>query len=144
MLDFFLGHYAYLFLMALFVVGLYGIVTKRNLVKKLIGLNIFQSAVILIYVAGASKWNATVPILEESGTAHGAGAGGVQETAHGAAEAAHAAIEAAQYINPLPHTLMLTAIVVGVATTGVALALLITIHRRYGTLDEAKLLERMG
>ena len=125
MLEFFLGHYAYLFLMALFVIGLYGVITKRNLVKKLIGLNIFQSAVILIYVASASKWNATVPILEETGDAHGA-------------------IEAAGYINPLPHTLMLTAIVVGVATTGVALALLITIHRRYGTLDESELLDRMG
>lgn len=136
MLDFFLGHYAYLFLMALFVVGLYGVVTKRNLVKKLIGLNIFQSAIILIYVAGASKWNATVPILEGSGASHG-DAGGAQEAAHGAIEAAH-------YINPLPHTLMLTAIVVGVATTGVALALLITIHRRYGTLDESELLERMS
>lgn len=125
MLDFFLGHYAYLFLMALFVIGLYGVITKRNLVKKLIGLNIFQSAVILIYVASASKWNATVPILEDTGGSHGA-------------------IEAAHYINPLPHTLMLTAIVVGVATTGVALALLITIHRRYGTLDELELLDRMG
>lgn len=125
MLDFFLGHYAYLFLMALFVIGLYGVITKRNLVKKLIGLNIFQSAVILIYVASASKWNATVPILEDAGSSHGA-------------------IEAAHYINPLPHTLMLTAIVVGVATTGVALALLITIHRRYGTLDELELLDRMG
>ena len=125
MLDFFLGHYAYLFLMALFVIGLYGVITKRNLVKKLIGLNIFQSAIILIYVASASKWNATVPILEDTGGSHGA-------------------IEAARYINPLPHTLMLTAIVVGVATTGVALALLITIHRRYGTLDESELLDRMG
>jgi len=132
MLDFFLGHYAYLFLIALFVIGLYGVVTKRHLVKKLIGLNIFQSAVILIYVAGASKWGATVPILEGA------------EAAHGATQAAGSAIEAAHYINPLPHTLMLTAIVVGVATTGVALALLISIYRRYGTLDESELLERMS
>jgi multicomponent Na+:H+ antiporter subunit C len=144
MIDFFLGHYAYLFLMALFVIGLYGVIAKKNLVKKLIGLNIFQSAVILIYVASASKWNATVPILEESGGSHGGGAEGVQDAAHGAADSVQAVIEAAHYINPLPHTLMLTAIVVGVATTGVALALLITIHRTYGTLDESELLDRMG
>jgi multicomponent Na+:H+ antiporter subunit C len=144
MLDFFLGHYAYLFLMALFVIGLYGVITKRNLVKKLIGLNIFQSAVILIYVASASKWNATVPILEQTGVSHGGGAEGGHEVAHDAALSVQSAVEAAHYINPLPHTLMLTAIVVGVATTGVALALLITIHRRYGTLDETELLERMG
>ncbi len=144
MLDFFMGHYAYLFLMALFVIGLYGVITKRNLVKKLIGLNIFQSAVILIYVASASKWNATVPILEDTEGSLDSGAEGVQEAARAAAESLHGAIEAAHYINPLPHTLMLTAIVVGVATTGVALALLITIHRRYGTLDESELLDRMG
>ena len=108
MLDFFLGNYAYIFLMALFVIGLYGVVTKRNLVKKLIGLNIFQSAIILVYVAGASKWGATVPILESTETAHGA-AEAAAEAAHAATRAAGGAIEAANYINPLPHTLMLTA-----------------------------------
>ncbi len=144
MLDFFRGHYAYLFLVALFVVGLYGVMTKRNLVKKLIGLNIFQSAIILIYVAGASKLGATVPILEGSEAALGATHGTAPEAAHDAARAVQGVIEAARYINPLPHTLMLTAIVVGVATTGVALALLITIYRRYGTLDESELLERMS
>ena len=52
-------------------------------------------------------------------------------------------IEATQYVNPLPHVLMLTAIVVGVATTGVALALLLRIHKSYGTLEEDELLERI-
>ncbi|HKI82327.1 MAG TPA: cation:proton antiporter subunit C, partial [Pseudodesulfovibrio sp.] len=99
--------------------------TKRNLVKKLIGLNILQSSVILIYVASATKLNATVPVVEAE---------------HGAE---HVAAHAADFINPLQHTLMLTAIVVGVATTGVAFALLITIWRRYGTLDEAELLQKM-
>ncbi|MFO7767935.1 MAG: cation:proton antiporter subunit C [bacterium] len=124
MREFFLGHYAYIAIALLLVIGLYAILTKRNLVKKLIGLNIVQAAIILIWVAAATKEGATVPVLEG---------------AHGAEHA----IEAAHYINPLPHTLMLTAIVVGVATTGVAFALLISIFRRYGTLDEEELLRRM-
>ncbi len=124
MREFLLGHYAYIAIALLLVIGLYAILTKRNLLKKLIGLNILQAAIILIWVASATKEGATVPVLE---------------AAHGAAHA----VEAAHYINPLPHTLMLTAIVVGVATTGVAFALLISIYRRYGTLDEDELLRRM-
>jgi multicomponent Na+:H+ antiporter subunit C len=121
MLDFFVGHYAYWFILALLVIGLYGMILKRNLVKKVIGMSIFQTAIILFFVASSSKWNATVPILE-----HGA---------HGA--------ETAQYINPLPHTLMLTAIVVGVATSGVAFALIIRIYRSFRTLEEETLLKNM-
>jgi len=121
MIDFFLGHYAYWFIFALLTIGLYGMILKRNLVKKIIGMSIFQVAVILFYIASSSKWMATVPVLE-----HSAGA-----------------VETAKYINPLPHTLMLTAIVVGVATSGVAFALVIMIYRRYRTLDEPELLKRM-
>lgn len=132
MREFLLGHYAYVAIALLLVIGLYAILTKRNLLKKLIGLNILQAAIILIWVASATKSGATVPVLRD---AHGA--------AHGAAHGVEHALEAAGYINPLPHTLMLTAIVVGVATTGVAFALLISIYRRYGTLDEDELLRRM-
>jgi multicomponent Na+:H+ antiporter subunit C len=121
MLDFILGHYAYWFILVLLVIGLYGMLLKKNLVKKVIGMSIFQSAVILFFVAGASKWNATVPILESH----------------------KGAVDPGRYINPLPHTLMLTAIVVGVATMGVAFALIIMIYRRYQTLDESALLEKM-
>ena len=128
MREYLLGHYAYIAVALLLVIGLYAILTKRNLVKKLIGLNILQAAIILIWVASATREGATVPVLE---------------AAHDAAGGAEHAIEAAHYINPLPHTLMLTAIVVGVATTGVAFALLISIYRRYGTLDEDELLRRM-
>lgn len=121
MADFFLTHYAYWMIFVLTGLGLYAILAKRNLVKKVIGLSIFQSSIIMFYVASANKWNATIPIVANtSGT-----------------------IDPAEYINPLPHTLMLTAIVVGIATTGVAFALLITIYRRYKTLDEPDLLERM-
>lgn len=121
MIDFFLGHYGYWFTILLMCLGLYGAIMKKNLIKKLIGMTIFQTAIIIFFVASSSKWGATVPILDEKI--------GVANTA--------------KYINPLPHTLMLTAIVVGVATMGVALALVITTYLRYKTLDESVLLKRM-
>ena len=89
--------------------------------KKLIGMTIFQVAIIMFYVASAVKWGATVPVLDP----------------------AIGAADAAKYISPLQHCLMLTAIVVGVATSGVAFSLAIAIYRRYKTLDESILLERM-
>lgn len=121
MADALLGHYAYWMTTALMTVGIWGMLAKHNLAKKLIGMNIFQSAVILFFVAGASKHNATVPILDR--------VRGVEDPS--------------LYANPLPHTLMLTAIVVSVATTGVALAILLAISRRYGTLEEDEIMERM-
>jgi multicomponent Na+:H+ antiporter subunit C len=104
----------------LLVIGLYGMVQKRNLVKKLIGMNIFQTAIFLFFIKDAAKSGATVPVLDPLIGA-----------------------SASAYVNPLPHVLILTAIVVSVATTGVALALLIRIHRRYGSVEEPILLERM-
>jgi multicomponent Na+:H+ antiporter subunit C len=120
-IDFILGHYAYWFAFILMMIGLYGMMMKKNLVKKLIGMNIFQVSVIIFYVSTAVKWGGTVPILDPK----------------------ISAANTANYINPLPHCLMLTAIVVGVATTGVAFALVISIFKRYKTLDESVLLERM-
>ena len=125
MSDLLVDNYAFVATAALLVIGLYAILTKKNLVKKLIGLNIVQAAIILIWVAAATKEGATVPVLDSHD------------------DGAHPVVDAAEYLNPLPHTLMLTAIVVGVATTGVAFALLISIYRRYGTLDEPELLEKM-
>jgi multicomponent Na+:H+ antiporter subunit C len=104
----------------LLVIGLYGMVAKRNLLKKLIGMNIFQTAIFLFFIKGAAKSGATVPVLDPLIGA-----------------------SASAYVNPLPHVLILTAIVVSVATTGVALALLIRIYRRYGSIEEEALLERM-
>lgn len=121
MVDFIIGHYLYWMIVVLLVVGLYGMVAKHNLVKKLIGMNILQTSVIMFYIASATKWGATVPVLDPS----------------------KGSPDPVAYINPIPHTLMLTAIVVGVATTGVAFALLVTIYRRFKTLDEAQLLDRM-
>lgn len=121
MTDFFIGHAAYYFIVVLLLIGLWGMLFKKNLLKKLIGMNILQSSIIIFYVVSASKYNATVPVLNSK----------LDQ------------IDPAHYINPLPHTLMLTAIVVSVATTGVALALLIVIFKRYNTLDEDELLEKM-
>ena len=121
MIKIMLGHYAYWFILILLAIGLYGMIIKTNIIKKVIGMTIFQVSIILFFIASSSRWMGTVPIL-----------------VHGD----HAA-EAASYINPLPHTLMLTAIVVGVATLGVALALVIVIFKRYQTLDEALLQKEM-
>ncbi|MBM41081.1 MAG: NADH-quinone oxidoreductase subunit J [Acidobacteria bacterium] len=110
----------------LMMIGFYAMTGKRNLVKKLVGMNIFQWSIILFVVSLSAKRDATIPIVLEGNNA-----------------GALPALEAAQYVNPLPQVLMLTAIVVGVAITGVALALLLRIYKRYGTLEEDQLLERI-
>lgn len=106
---------------SLFLLGVYGILGRPHLVRKLMGMNILQVAVIVFFITIGYKSDATPPIAR-----HG------EETQ-----------VASDYVNPLPHALMLTAIVVSVSTTGVALALLVRIHRRYGTLDERKLLKEL-
>jgi len=121
MLELIEDFYAYWFCFLLLTLGLYGILMKRNLVKQVIGLSIFQSAIILFFIVMAYKSGGTVPDFDLRLGDQNADA----------------------YINPLPHALMLTAIVVGVATVGVALALLIRVWEGFGTLDEATLRERM-
>lgn len=116
-----IGHLHYWFSAVLFLVGLYGILAGTHLVRKLMAMNVMQVAVIIFFIALSAKRDATAPIALEDGP--------------------RLAMDA--YINPLPHALMLTAIVVSVSTTGVALALLIRIHQRYGTLEESELLDRM-
>ena len=119
MLDELLGRYPYWATAVLMVIGLYGMLLKHSLIKKLIGLNVFQGAVILFFIAGSEKAGATVPILVDGGAA-----------------------DPALYVNPLPHVLMLTAIVVSAATNGLALALMIRIFEGHRTLDEREILER--
>ena len=118
-------HFNYFVYIALMMVGFYAMMAKRNLVKKLVGINIFQWSIILFFVSLASKPNVGVPIVT-GGHGH-----------------EHVAVKASQIVNPLPHVLMLTAIVVGVATTGVALALLLRIYKTYGTVDEAEVLKKL-
>jgi len=122
-LAFLVAKYNYWVYIVLMMIGLYAIIAKNNLIKKIIGMSIFQTAVILYYISTGAKKGATIPII-----AHG----------HG-----HEAVQAADYINPLPHVLMLTAIVVSVATLGVALALAIRIYEQHRTLEEDEILERL-
>lgn len=124
--DFIIAHINSVIYVVLMMVGFYAMTGKANLVKKLVGMNIFQWSIILFVVSLGAKRDATIPIVQGG---HG----------HESEQALHAV----DYVNPLPHVLMLTAIVVGVATTGVALALLLRIHKSYGTLEEDVLLERV-
>ena len=131
MFEFIISHYNYWMYIGLMMVGFYAMMVKRNLVKKIIGMNIFQSAIILFYISTSVKKGASVPILEHAHEGHGA----VAHTAH--------AVDVMQYANPLPHVLMLTAIVVMVATMGVALAVAIMIYKRYHTLEEDEIIMAM-
>lgn len=117
-----LNYWIYIGLM---MIGLYAMVAKKNLVKKIIGMNILQTAVILFFISIGAKYNATIPIIRHSPAAHAK------------------TVQAADYINPLPHVLMLTAIVVAVATLGVALALVIKVFKQYQTLEENEILSRL-
>ena len=128
------GKYNYWIYIVLMMIGFYAMIAKNNLVKKIIGMNIFQTAIILFFISTAFKrGGATLPILEH-GPGHGA------EHAGAALEHATHAVVVSDYLNPLPHVLMLTAIVVMVATLGVALALIIRIYKKYNTLEEDEIL----
>lgn len=118
----FAGHFNYWAIAVLLLIGLYGIMAKDNLLKKLMALNIMQASVILFFINLAQKSGSTVPVLM-TGDRHP---------------------DPGMYTNPLPHALMLTAVVVGLSTTGVALSLLIRIHRRYGSLEEPEVLRKIG
>ncbi len=124
------ANYNYWIYITLMMIGLYAMIAKNNLVKKIVGMGIFQTAIILFYVSIGAKRGATIPILE-----HGQG-----EQGH---EIGSYMMHAVNYINPLPHVLMLTAIVVAVATLGVALALAIRVYNRYNTLEEDEIWEQI-
>ena len=130
------SHYNYWVVIFLMMVGFYILISRGNLIKKIVGLNVFQTSVFMLYISMGKVRGGTPPILiEGEGEAgHGAAEGGA-ETAVGAAEAASAAAEVV-YSNPLPHVLILTAIVVGIATTSVGLALAVRIKEVYGTIEE--------
>lgn len=123
MFEFIVNYYNYWMYIGLMMIGFYAMMAKRNLIKKIIGMNIFQSAIILFYISTSVKKGATIPILEHAHEGHGV----------------HV-VDVMQYANPLPHVLMLTAIVVMVATLGVAVAISIMIYRRYNTLEEDEII----
>ena len=108
-------NYPYWLAIGLLMLGLYTMIAHPNLLKKFVGMSIFQTAIILFFLLTSVKRHASLPILPEHGE--------------------HAP-DASGFMNPLPHALMLTAIVVAVATAGLALAILIRLHAVYGSLEE--------
>lgn len=126
-MDYIIAKYNYWIFIALMMIGLYGMIAKNNLIKKIAGMYIFQTSIILFYISIGVKKGATIPILEH---------------AHGAA--IHHAVDIAHYANPLPHVLMLTAIVVGVATLGVALSVIEKIYREYNSVEEDEIIEQIA
>ena len=151
----------YCIYVVLLLIGLYAMISKKNLIKKLIGMSIFQTAIILFYVSVGVKEGATIPIYKPQHDPHGhhvatedtnpsgsdeanattSSSAGKDEHRHG--PVALTDEETRQYANPIPHVLMLTAIVVGVATLGVALALVQRIYRAYGTIEEDEVMQRL-
>jgi multicomponent Na+:H+ antiporter subunit C len=119
-----IAKYNYWIYVTLMMIGFYAMIGKRNLVKKLIGMNIFQTAIILMFVSAGVKHGARIPILDKY-------------------KVLEQGVNIAEVVNPLPHVLMLTAIVVSVSVTGVALAILLRIYREYGTLEEDEILEKL-
>lgn len=104
-----LGLYNYWIVIVLMMTGFYIVISCGNLVKRLVGLTIFQTSVFILYISMGKVTGGTAPILAEG---------------------------ISQYSNPLPHVLILTAIVVGIATTSMGLALVVRINEAYGTIEE--------
>jgi multicomponent Na+:H+ antiporter subunit C len=112
MLELISNHYHYWVSIVLMMIGLYIVIDHTNLFKKLIGLNIFQTSVFILFISMGKVDGGTAPILEEGYKL---------------------------YSNPLPQVIILTAIVVSVATIAVGLSLVVSINRRYQTIDEAEI-----
>jgi multicomponent Na+:H+ antiporter subunit C len=108
MIDF-IGHYNYWIVIFLMMTGFYIVIAHGNLVKKIVGLNVFQTSVFLLYISMGKVDGGSAPIIAEGITT---------------------------YSNPLPHVLILTAIVVGVATTALGLALVVRINEAYHSIEE--------
>lgn len=108
------AHYPYWISIVLMMTGFYGVMASGNLIKKLIGLSLFQTSVLLFYVSAGKVAGGVTPIIREG--------------------------EGIVHSNPLPHVLMLTAIVVGIATLAVGLAIVVRIRGSYGTIEEDEIL----
>lgn len=107
------GHFSYFVTIFLMIAGLFIVIARGNLIKKLVGLGIFQSSVYLLYIAPGKVIGGTAPIISDAFTS---------------------------YSNPLPHVLILTAIVVGVATLALGLALVVRIRESYDSIEEDEII----
>ena len=108
-----IGHFTYIITVFLMVAGLFIVIARGNLIKKLVGISLFQTSVYLLYITPGKLLGGTAPIISAQYTI---------------------------YSNPLPHVLILTAIVVGVATLALGLALAVRIREAYGTIEEDEIL----
>ena len=113
--DFIIARYNYWLVITLMMTGFYVVVSRGNFIKKIVGLNLFQTSVFMLYISAGKIFGGTAPIFTDN----------PDEV----------------YSNPLPHVLILTAIVVGVATTALGLALIIRIKETFGTIEEDELLK---
>jgi multicomponent Na+:H+ antiporter subunit C len=113
----FAGLYNYWIVVVLMMIGFYVVIAQGNLVKKIFGLNIFQVSVFVLYITMSKVDGGTAPILDDRYQV---------------------------YSNPLPHVLILTAIVVGVATMALGLALVVRIREAYGTIEEEEIEQQEG
>lgn len=117
--TFIVGHLNYWLFIVLMMTGLYIVIAKGNFVKKIVGLNIFQTSVFMFYISIGKIEGGTAPIFPIDMKVD----------------------PAVAYSNPLPHVLILTAIVVGIATTALGLALIVRIREAYGTIEEEEVLQ---
>jgi len=108
-MELIIGHYNYWLVIIIMMAGFYTVISQGNLIKKIAGLNIFQVSVFMLYISIGNVKDGAAPIIEQ----------GIE-----------------LYSNPLPHVLILTAIVVGVATTALGLALVVRIKEAYGSIEE--------
>ena len=106
-----LGLYNYWVFAVLLMIGFYAVIARPNMIEKLLGMSIFQAAVFLLYITMDKVEGGTAPIIQKG-------------------------VEGAIYSNPLPQVLILTAIVVGISTTALGLALVVRIYEAYGTIEE--------
>ena len=111
-----LGLYHYWVFAVLLMIGFYAVIAKSNLIKKLIGLSVFQSAVFLLYITMGKVDGGTAPIFQ-------------------------AGVESPVFSNPLPQVLILTAIVVGISTTALGLGIVVRIKEEYGSIEEDEIQE---
>ena len=114
-----LGLYNYWIVVFLMMTGFYVVIARGNLIKKIVGLNIFQTSAFILYITVGKVSGGTAPIIIEGA-------------------------EDVLYSNPLPHVLILTAIVVGISTTALGLALIVRIKEAYGTVEEDEINEKDG
>lgn len=111
--SFVIAKYNYWISIILMMIGFYAMISKKNLIKKLIGMNIFQTSIFLFFISMAVTEGGAAPILVK----------GVKN-----------------YVNPVPHVLILTAIVVSISTTAVGLSIISKIYKKFGTLEEDEIL----